>query len=79
VCRYVSGELPGDYGFDPLGLSSTPESLDRNQELELLHARWAMLGIAGGVGTTGCQMCQIGYMDILAVINSYMFYCKITW
>ena len=28
---HLDGTLPGDYGFDPLGLSATPESLDRNQ------------------------------------------------
>jgi hypothetical protein len=46
---HLVGELPGDYGFDPLNLSASPESLDRNQELELLHARWAMLGVVGVV------------------------------
>ena len=46
---HLDGTLPGDYGFDPLSLSATPESLDRNQELELLHARWAMLGVVGAV------------------------------
>lgn len=46
---HLTGELPGDYGFDPLGLSGTPEGLDRNQELELLHARWAMLGVVGAL------------------------------
>lgn len=47
--RHLTGELPGDYGFDPLGLGATPEALDRAQELELLHARWAMLGVVGAV------------------------------
>jgi light-harvesting complex II chlorophyll a/b binding protein 7 len=46
--RYLDGTLAGDYGFDPLGLASGgPEALDRAVELELLHARWAMLGVVG--------------------------------
>jgi len=87
---YLDGELPGDYGFDPLGFAAprsmtsddatanaasasavpsdafrqthakTPElqndtnlqpldPLDRYVELELLHARWAMLAVVGVV------------------------------
>jgi light-harvesting complex II chlorophyll a/b binding protein 7 len=46
--HYLDGTLAGDYGFDPLGLASGgPEALDRAVELELLHARWAMLGVVG--------------------------------
>ncbi|PIA33777.1 hypothetical protein AQUCO_04000083v1 [Aquilegia coerulea] len=39
--------LPGDFGFDPLGLGSDPESLRWNAQAELVHCRWAMLGAAG--------------------------------
>ena len=70
---YLKGELPGDYGFDPLGLAAPREAtvsarpteketetsridpsvsnanLDRMVELELLHARWAMLAVVGVV------------------------------
>ena len=80
---YLDGELPGDYGFDPLGFASPRPStsddatanappsasadevsrttelhadatdatkpLDRYVELELLHARWAMLAVVGVV------------------------------
>jgi len=42
--------LPADYGFDPLGLGSNPESLKWFAEAERVHARWAMLGVAGILG-----------------------------
>jgi light-harvesting complex II chlorophyll a/b binding protein 7 len=40
---------PGDYGFDPLKLGREKQALDKYFELELLHARWAMLGALGAV------------------------------
>ncbi|CAG9463597.1 unnamed protein product [Pedinophyceae sp. YPF-701] len=49
---YLDGTLPGDFGFDPLGMSDpegaggfvTPEWLAYS---EVIHGRWAMLGAAG--------------------------------
>jgi light-harvesting complex I chlorophyll a/b binding protein 1 len=41
--------ITGSYGFDPLGLGSTPSNLARFQEAELIHCRWAMLGAAGAL------------------------------
>lgn len=37
-----------NYGFDPLNLGKDPASLTRFQEAEVIHGRWAMLGVAGG-------------------------------
>nr|ABK22868.1 unknown [Picea sitchensis] len=44
---WLDGSLPADFGFDPLGLGSDPETLKWNVQSELVHCRWAMLGAAG--------------------------------
>ncbi|XP_075481757.1 chlorophyll a-b binding protein, chloroplastic-like [Primulina tabacum] len=44
---WLDGSLPGDFGFDPLGLASDPETLKWFVQSEIVHCRWAMLGAAG--------------------------------
>ena len=45
------------FGFDPLGLGRNPDLLQRFQESELVHSRWAMLGMQSPGQLRLCQ-CQ---------------------
>lgn len=46
---WLPEDIPGNFGFDPLGLAKDPDSLKRFQEAELQNGRWAMLGAAGAL------------------------------
>ncbi|KAK9697155.1 hypothetical protein RND81_08G018600 [Saponaria officinalis] len=45
--EWLDGSLPGDYGFDPLGLGKDPAFLKWYREAELIHGRWAMIAVLG--------------------------------
>ncbi|KAG2491962.1 hypothetical protein HYH03_009693 [Edaphochlamys debaryana] len=61
AAAHLTGEMAGDAGFDPLGLSQQPESFARFREAELLHARWAMLG---AIGVVVPEALAIGGVDL---------------
>ncbi|KAK3273696.1 Chlorophyll a-b binding protein CP26, chloroplastic [Cymbomonas tetramitiformis] len=55
IPAYLNGDLAGDYGYDPLGLGTDEEQVEAYRKTELLHARWAMLGVAGCVIPEACE------------------------
>jgi len=59
---HLDGTLPCDYGFDPLNLGADPENLKWFVQAELMHSRWAMLGLAGMVGPE--LLTKIGVSDL---------------
>ncbi|GAX82042.1 hypothetical protein CEUSTIGMA_g9470.t1 [Chlamydomonas eustigma] len=59
--EYLDGTLPGDSGFDPLGLSSDADLRKWLVQAELQNARWAMLGVAGILFTSVGAQAGLGY------------------
>jgi light-harvesting complex II chlorophyll a/b binding protein 5 len=50
----LTGELAGDYGYDPLGLGANGGA-EKYRNAEVIHARWAMLAAAGIIIPEGLQ------------------------
>jgi light-harvesting complex II chlorophyll a/b binding protein 3 len=46
---YLTGEFPGDRGFDPFGLAADPKTYARMRVSEIFHGRLAMLAVLGAI------------------------------
>merc|ERR1712224_1161149 len=69
---HLDGTLPGDYGFDPLGLGKDPQMMKWYRQAELQHARWAMLATSG-ILAQGIIRPDVSFMEAgeNALKNSY--------
>ncbi|KAG4934570.1 hypothetical protein AAZX31_17G248700 [Glycine max] len=65
---YLTGELPGDYGFDIAGLGQDPVALQKYFNFEILHARWAMLASVGAL-----------IPEILDLLGAFHFVEPVWW
>ncbi|GMH04989.1 hypothetical protein Nepgr_006829 [Nepenthes gracilis] len=65
---HLTGQLPGDYGFDLAGLGKDPVALQKYYNFEILHARWAMLAALGAV-----------IPELLDLIGTFHFVEPIWW
>lgn len=74
-CR--AGTLPGDYGYDPLGLGKDVEQVEKYRVNELLHARWAMLAAAGIIIPEGLEV-RRGRRCLFICCLSALFQCTFT-
>uniref|UniRef100_A0A7N0TPD0 Chlorophyll a-b binding protein, chloroplastic n=1 Tax=Kalanchoe fedtschenkoi TaxID=63787 RepID=A0A7N0TPD0_KALFE len=61
---HLDGKLPGDFGFDPLGLGEDPESLRWYVQAELVHSRFAMAGVAGILATDLLRVTGISNLPV---------------
>ncbi|ESW32583.1 hypothetical protein PHAVU_001G000400 [Phaseolus vulgaris] len=65
---YLTGDLPGDYGFDIAGLGKDPVALQKYFNFEILHARWAMLASIGAL-----------IPEILDLLGAFHFVEPVWW
>lgn len=65
---HLTGELPGDYGFDIAGLGKDPTAFQKYFNFEILHARWAMLASLGVV-----------IPEILDLVGAFHFAEPVWW
>ena len=61
---HLDGTLPGDFGFDPLGLGEEPANLKWYVQAELVHCRFAMAGVAGILATDFIRVSGINNLPV---------------
>ncbi|KAK7852583.1 chlorophyll a-b binding protein 7, chloroplastic isoform X1 [Quercus suber] len=66
--KYLTGELPGDYGFDVAGLGKDPVAFQKYFNFEILHARWAMLASLG-----------VLVPEVLDILGAFHFVEPVWW
>jgi len=67
---HLDGSLPGDAGFDPLGLSSQEVVRNRLVEGEVINGRWAMLAVVGAIVPEFLGKGNFGDIDASAPFGS---------
>ncbi|XP_030527385.1 chlorophyll a-b binding protein 7, chloroplastic isoform X1 [Rhodamnia argentea] len=65
---YLTGEYPGDYGFDIAGLARDPTAFEKYFNFEILHARWAMLAALGAL-----------VPEVLDIVGTFHFVEPVWW
>jgi hypothetical protein len=68
--KYLTLELAGDVGFDPLNFATNQESLYEYREAEIKHGRLAMLASAGWVFSELYDESIASYVGMEPILNS---------
>eukprot|EP00798_Chlamydomonas_sp_ICE-L_P027336 gene27336-4635_t len=74
---HLDGSLPGDFGYDPLGLGANKEMLGWFAEAERVHSRWAMLAVAGIIAQVVKPDIFCGIVGLLAAEFWMMHFVEI--
>eukprot|EP00271_Cylindrocystis_brebissonii_P005385 TRINITY_DN17397_c0_g1_i2.p1 TRINITY_DN17397_c0_g1~~TRINITY_DN17397_c0_g1_i2.p1 ORF type:complete len:296 (-),score=60.82 TRINITY_DN17397_c0_g1_i2:450-1337(-) len=72
---HLTGEAPGDYGYDPLELAKEPAAFSQYFNYEILHGRWAMLGALGALVPELLQ--RFGAVDFAEAVWWKVGYAKL--